>query len=180
MNIRNPEITWLDQARNLDMWICQLFNRANRRQQIGRFFAWVSRLGDGVFWYSLMLILPLIYGWQALLASAHMMAVGMVCLVVYKQLKARTSRPRPFLASTAIFRTVPPLDKYSFPSGHTLHAVAFTLVLFAWYPLIAWLVLPFTLLVAASRLVLGLHYPSDVLAGAGIGALIAWLSIGLI
>ena len=180
MNIRSPEIAWLNHARSLDMWLCLVCNRANRRRQIGRFFAGISRLGDGVFWYSLMLLLPLIYGWQALLASAHMMAVGMVCLLAYKQLKARTSRPRPFLASDAIFRTVPPLDKYSFPSGHTLHAVAFTLVLFAWYPLIAWLVLPFTLLVAASRLVLGLHYPSDVLAGAGIGALIAWISIGLI
>lgn len=170
----------LGYARNLDLSICQLFNRANRRRYLGRFFALISRLGDGVFWYGLMALLPLFYGMSAWQVSLQMMLTGLVCLLVYKQLKARTSRPRPFLASEAIFRTVPPLDQYSFPSGHTLHAVAFTCILFAWYPLLAWLVLPFTLLVAASRLVLGLHYPSDVLAGAVIGGGIAWLSLLLV
>lgn len=41
------------------------------------------------------------------------------------------------------------------------------------FPELAWLLVPFTLLVAASRVVLGLHYPSDVLAGAALGATIA-------
>jgi undecaprenyl-diphosphatase len=69
-----------------------------------------------------------------------------------------------------------PLDQFSFPSGHTLHAVAFTLVACSYYPTLAVLLVPFTLLVAASRLVLGLHYPSDVLAGAVLGALIVLAS----
>ena len=56
---------------------------------------------------------------------------------------------------------------------NTLHAVAFSIVAIAFYPVLAWLLVPFTLLVAASRVVLGLHYPSDVLAGAALGALIA-------
>ncbi len=67
----------------------------------------------------------------------------------------------------------------AFPSGHTLHAVGFSVVVLAYYPFLAWLVVPFTLLVAASRLVLGLHYPTDVLAGAVIGASIASASFGL-
>ncbi len=164
-------------ARQLDLGLCQLFNRANRRHHVGRFFALVSRLGDGLFWYSLMAMLPLLFGLEALRASLHMLLTGLVCLVVYKLLKQSTSRPRPFLASSAIFRTVPPLDQYSFPSGHTLHAVAFSVVVLAWYPQLFWLVVPFTALVAASRLVLGLHYPSDVLAGAAIGGGIAWLAL---
>ncbi len=72
-----------------------------------------------------------------------------------------------------------PLDAFSFPSGHTLHAVAFSIVAIAYYPALAWVLVPFSLLVAMSRLVLGLHYPSDVLAGAALGALIAWLSFRL-
>jgi undecaprenyl-diphosphatase len=53
-------------------------------------------------------------------------------------------------------------------SGHTtLHAVAFSILLIHAYPLLA----SAATLVAASRIVLGPHYPSGVLAGAAIGAL---------
>ena len=68
------------------------------------------------------------------------------------------------------------LDLYSFPSGHTMHAVGFTAVLLAYYPTIGILIAPFALLVASSRLVLGLHYPSDVIVGALIGGSVAWTS----
>ena len=49
----------------------------------------------------------------------------------------------------------------------------FSVVAIAFYPMLAWLLVPFTVLVAISRVVLGLHYPSDVLAVAALGALIA-------
>ena len=167
-------------AHHFDLSLCRLFNQANRNRPIGLFFAVVSRLGNGLFWYALIAMLPILFGVEALFVSLQMLLTGAICLLVYKQLKARTGRPRPFLASDAIFRTVPPLDQYSFPSGHTLHAVAFSTVVLAWYPQLSWLVVPFTLLVAISRLVLGLHYPSDVLAGAAVGGAIAWLSLQLV
>jgi undecaprenyl-diphosphatase len=68
---------------------------------------------------------------------------------------------------------VAPLDEYSFPSGHTMHAVAFTLLAVVAFPGLAWVLVPFTVLVALSRLVLALHYPSDVLAGAVLGGALA-------
>jgi membrane-associated phospholipid phosphatase len=51
------------------------------------------------------------------------------------------------------------------PSGHALHAVAFTTIASPSYPQHSWFLIPFTFLIALSRMVLGLHYPNDVLAG---------------
>ncbi|GAB3260779.1 phosphatase PAP2 family protein [Chitinimonas naiadis] len=152
-------------------------NRASHYHFWRGFFAMISRLGNGVFWYGLMALLLLIQGKAALPAVLRMVVVGVVGLLLYKWLKRATSRPRPFMRSAAILRAYETLDEYSFPSGHTLHAVSLTLVTLAYFPALAGLLVPFTLLVAVSRPVLGLHYPSDVLAGAGIGATLAGLSL---
>jgi undecaprenyl-diphosphatase len=61
-----------------------------------------------------------------------------------------------------------------------LHAVAFTLVALAHYRMLAWLLIPFTASVAVSRVVLGLHYPSDVLAATAIGSALAAASLWLV
>lgn len=144
------------------------------------YFAAISRLGDGVFWYVLMAAMVVFDGFDGLRASAHLAAVGVVSLLLYKGLKRWTRRPRPFAADRHIRAWVAPLDEFSFPSGHTLHAVAFTLVALAYYPQLAWLLIPFTASVALSRVVLGLHYPSDVLAATGIGSVLALVSLWLV
>src|SRR5690606_3845649 len=116
-------------------------------------------------------------GLEGLAASLHLAATGAIALLVYKLLKRWTRRPRPFASDARIRAWVAPLDEFSFPSGHTLHAVAFTLVALAHYPALAWVLVPFTASVAASRVVLGLHYPSDVIAATGIGSLLAAASL---
>lgn len=150
--------------------LCLLFNRINHLKPISLFFAAVSHLGNGVFWYVLMLMLPVIYGWQAVTVSLHMALVGLLGVLIYRWLKTSTERVRPYCYSDTIFQNVVALDQFSFPSGHTLHAVSFSWVLLSYYP--EWLVLvaPFAALVALSRVILGLHYPSDVLMGAFLGA----------
>lgn len=140
-------------------------------------FRGASRLGDGLFWYALMLWLAATDGPDAFIPVVNMVAAGLACTVVYKVLKQGTGRLRPCEAQDGIAACIAPLDRFSFPSGHTLHSVCFTLVACAYHPALAWLLVPFTALVAASRLALGLHYPSDVLAGAVLGAAIAGLSL---
>lgn len=148
-------------------------NQANHRHGISRLFGLISRLGDGLFWYALMAAMLLYDGTTALRPVLLMIGAGLSCTLFYKWLKARTSRPRPCQKAPAIRLTTLPLDRFSFPSGHTLHAVCFTLVACAHYPALTPLLAPFAVLVAASRLILGLHWLSDVIAGAGIGGLMA-------
>ena len=163
-----------------DLVLCLSCNRLGRFRPLTGLLRVCSRLGDGVFWYSLMAVLPLYHGGQGLRASLHMLLVAVVGLALYKWLKTRTVRPRPCAVSQHITQHTVALDQFSFPSGHTLHAVCFSAVVIAYFPELAWLVLPFTLLVAVSRPVLGLHYPSDVLAGGALGYLLAAGSLRLI
>lgn len=163
-----------------DLSLCLSCNRLGRFWPVTGLLRVCSRLGDGVFWYSMMAVLPLTYGWQGLQAALHMLLVAVLGFMVYKWLKARTVRPRPCAVSPRVIQHSAALDQFSFPSGHTLHAVCFSTVLLAYFPGLALLVVSFTLLVAISRPVLGLHYPSDVLAGAALGYLLAEASLLLL
>ncbi|MEN3353852.1 MAG: undecaprenyl-diphosphatase [Betaproteobacteria bacterium] len=159
-----------------DRALCKRFNGISDVVYLRRLLLIASRLGDGVFWYGLMAALIAFNGTTAIQPVLHMVAVGLVCTLLYKSIKVCTSRPRPYAAQADITLFAAPLDQYSFPSGHTLHAVAFSLVALTYYPALVWLVLPFTTVVGLSRVVLGLHYPSDVIAGAVLGAFIAGVS----
>ncbi|HAF45104.1 MAG: phosphatase PAP2 family protein [Sideroxydans sp. GWF2_59_14] len=167
----------LQQIKTWDAELCAFCNRRSRNFTVRNLFRIASRLGDGVFWYTLMIVLLLEDGAIALPAVLHMIAVGLVGTVSYKFIKGKTLRPRPFNVYPAIKCVGKTLDQFSFPSGHTMHAVGFSIVAVAYYPVLFWLVWPFALLVALSRPILGLHYPSDVLAGAALGAAIAGISL---
>jgi undecaprenyl-diphosphatase len=102
---------------------------------------------------------------------------GLLGTGIYKFLKHKTVRPRPYQVHQVIILGERPLDHFSFPSGHTLHAVMATIVFGYIQPLMLFIMTPFTVLIALSRMVLGLHYPSDVIVGALIGASVASLIV---
>ena len=149
--------------------LCRRLNRGVQHTWVRLLFMTASRLGDGVVWYALMLALPLLYGAEGLRVAAIMLATGGVGLALYKILKRTFVRERPFIRHAGISLAGAPLDRYSFPSGHTLHAVAFTWQACAAFPELMFVLLPLALAIAASRVVLGLHYPTDVLVGALLG-----------
>lgn len=167
----------LQRINSWDVALCIFCNRQSANWTIRNLFLVISRLGDGVFWYTLMIVLLLRYQFAALPAVLHMLAVGLFGTAIYKLIKGRALRPRPFNVYPAIICVGKTLDKFSFPSGHTMHAVSFSIIAVFYFPALIWLVLPFAVSVALSRPILGLHYPSDVLAGAALGASIALLSL---
>jgi undecaprenyl-diphosphatase len=179
MTVTALPVFWqrLDQAEQV---LCLRVNRGCRRRGVRSFFGAVSRVGDGPLWYGLMIAVALFdraNGWHIALLMAMTSAIG---AALYKLLKTRLVRERPFISHAGILCGTTPLDRYSFPSGHTLHAVSFTTLAVHDFPELGWLLVPFAALIAASRVVLGLHYPSDVAAGALIGAALATLSMVLV
>jgi undecaprenyl-diphosphatase len=169
----------LSRAQDWDLDWCLRLNRYSARTVVLHPFKVVSRLGDGWFWYGMMgLALP-VAGWSVLPALGQTLLTSAVGLALYKALKHKTVRPRPYQVHQAVMLGERPLDHFSFPSGHTLHAVLLTVMLGASVPVFLPVMVPFMTMVGLSRVILGLHYPSDVLAGAVLGASLASLSLSL-
>lgn len=160
-----------------DTAVCLACNRWARRPAVRGVFGAASRLGDGAVWYAMLVAIALLDGLDGLTASVHMALTGVIALAIYRVLKRGAKRLRPFAADPRIHALARPLDEFSFPSGHTLHAMAFSVVAISHYPLLAWPLVPLCAAIAASRVVLGLHYPSDVLAGFVIGSTVGVGSI---
>ena len=167
---------WSERDRSVALWL----HGAATRAWIVRVFGVVSRLGDGWTWAALVALLPVFFGATGASVSARMIGVFLVNIAIYLIVKRWIARPRPFKACDDFRECTRSLDEFSFPSGHTLHSVAFSVVLSVYYPPAALVLWPFTVLLALSRVVLGLHYPSDVIVGAVIGALVAAVSFNVV
>jgi len=167
----------MNQVMQWELQITLLLNRTLRWRTVSPFFRVISNLGNGKFWYALMAVLPLLHGRYGFQATLHMGLTALVTMLIYKSVKGATHRPRPGAVYDAIMQATSALDEYSFPSGHTMHAVSFSVIAVAWFPALLPLLLLFTLLVAMSRVVLGLHYPTDVVLGALFGLWISQLSL---
>lgn len=169
-------VAWIERERLVALWM----HGASTRDWVVNVLKVVSRVGDGWIWYVTVVVLPLLDTHSGASASVRMICVGIVDITVYKIVKRWIARPRPFRTCAGIRECTPSLDEYSFPSGHTLHSVACSVILTAYYPMLGFVVWPLTGLIAVSRVVLGLHYPSDVVVGALIGAITAVVSFNLL
>ena len=173
---RERVVAWLERERVVALWM----HGAATRNWVVRLLRVVSRVGDGWLWYAVVVLLPWAGGHVGTSAAVRMIGVAIVDIAIYKIIKRWIARPRPFRTWPGFRECTPSLDEYSFPSGHTLHSVACSLILTVYYPMLGLFVWPFTVLVAVSRIVLGLHYPSDVIVGALIGAATAAISFNLL
>jgi undecaprenyl-diphosphatase len=129
----------------------------------------------------------LLYGgpqWFAAIGAAGSSAF--FGIFVFKVLKRLSQRSRPCQLEPHCWSKVLPPDKFSFPSGHTMTAFSIALVVSYFYPSLEGTLFFIALSIAVSRIVLGMHFLSDVLAGIVLGvalgcaAITAFASFGLV
>ena len=133
-----------------------------------------SRAGSGWLWGALALTLMLLGGPRRFAATAAGCLASGTGLGIYVALKKATGRKRPCLVEPHSWAHIPPPDQYSFPSGHTIAAFAITAAVGLFYPGLFLVLLPGAVVIGISRIVLGMHFLSDVLAGAVMGSLLGY------
>ena len=163
---------WLDAGRlrgaELDLRAAQRLHQAASHPALLRLLALCSRAADGPLWGAVLLSLA-VWAPGGGRHAVLMALLGALNLGLYYGIKRGTRRARPFERCDSIHACLKVPDAFSFPSGHTLHAFAFAVLLSGFFPSLAPGLWSFAVLVALSRVVLGLHFPSDVVAGALLG-----------
>jgi undecaprenyl-diphosphatase len=136
-----------------------------------------TRGGDGWLWYAMGLMLLLFGGPLRFAAVSTATTAAFLGVAVFLRLKKATGRRRPCAYEPHCWASLLPPDQFSFPSGHTITAFAVAVSIAGFYPSLMIGLLFLAVSVAASRVLLGLHFLSDVLAGAAIGAGLAHLAL---
>lgn len=130
---------------------------------------WATRAGDGWLWYGVGVLILLFGGPQRFLAiGAAALAAGCGVLL-FLNIKKAAGRRRPSCFQGHCWANLLPPDRFSFPSGHTITAFAVAVSVSRFYPDATFPLLFCAISIAASRILLGMHFLSDVLVGAVIG-----------
>jgi undecaprenyl-diphosphatase len=158
----------------------RLMHRMNRWRAPRWIRIWMitaTRMGDGWIWYGLGLMLLAFGGPQRFAAIGAACAAATFGIFVFKALKKLSQRPRPCQFEPHCWSKVLPPDQFSFPSGHAMTAFSVALVVSYFYPSLEGVLFFLALSIALSRIVLGMHFLSDVLAGMVLGVALGCASI---
>ena len=133
-----------------------------------------TRAGDGWVWYIVGAIILLFGGRERFHALAAGTAAALFSIGCFLALKRTINRKRPCELHAHCWATVLPPDEFSFPSGHTMTAFGIAVALALFFPALSAALLFFAFSIAVSRVVLGMHFVSDVIAGMLLGAAIGY------
>lgn len=138
---------------------------------------YLSKTGDGPLY---LVITGLLY-WHSGIEGSCLQAVALGFLIerpVYFVLKNSLRRNRPEAALINFHSIITPSDKFSFPSGHTSAAFMMATVLGYFFPSLMIPLYCWATLVGCSRVILGVHFPTDILVGILLGISTALFSLG--
>ncbi len=170
----------LDNLIAYDRQLCQRASVWMLRQNLLRFFRGLSFTADGWFY-------PL---WPLMLLSRGLDMAGLFLLKAllgflmlipsFKLIKHLVQRDRPCDTVSGLISSVVPSDAWSFPSGHTASAFLMATLISLEIAALAPVFLGWAAMVGLGRVVLGVHYPTDVAAGAALGSGLALLASQMI
>ncbi|WP_190258748.1 phosphatase PAP2 family protein [Pelotomaculum schinkii] len=166
--------------KNLDIQWFYFVNQSLHNALFNVVMPFVSNVGDnGLLWLLFALLLYL-FGPKTRRTSFLMLLALFISFVIGEEiLKHIFQRPRPFLGLEGVNLLVGSPGSFSFPSGHAANAFASSLVVARKIPRLAWPALLMAVVMAFSRVYVGVHYPLDILGGVLLGVLCARFVLGL-
>jgi undecaprenyl-diphosphatase len=145
-----------------------------------RWIKWLSKTGDG----QLYLILGVLLWWlepqQGPLFLYSGLLAYMLEIPIYILLKKSLKRELPCHHISNLSAHIVPSDKFSLPSGHTAAAFLMASLIAYFYPNLSVFAYLWACGIGGSRVLLGVHYPSDIIAGAFLGLGISAISLQIL
>ena len=169
--------TFVDSITHWDQVFLNTIFGLNSKRLISAVMPWVSHSGNGYYYPALPLFYYFINPRNAGAFLCAALLAFAVELPLYKILKSQIKRDRPCHVVSGVHQRVSPSDQFSFPSGHTAAAFVIATLTACFFPVLTAPAFAWALLGGLSRIYLGVHYPSDVLAGLVIGIFCAFTGI---
>jgi undecaprenyl-diphosphatase len=139
-----------------------------------------TRGGDGWLWAALGVAVLASRDPERYAAFGAGALAAALAIVTFKLIKRTVRRKRPCHIEPHCWSMLLPPDQFSFPSGHSMTAFAVAVSVGTFYPAIAAGLLACAACVALSRILLGMHFLSDVVAGAALGTGLGWLACAIV